>query len=53
MRNPWGAESYHGPFGDTDTLAWEGAAGQEIDDHTLDRYDGAFWTDAATFHKSF
>ena len=53
MRNPWGAESYTGPYGDTDWGAWDGAVGREIQDHTPDTRDGAFWTDAKTFHKSF
>ena len=51
MRNPWGKETYHGPWSDEDQERWtaeaKAKAGWEKEN------DGAWFTSIADYHRSF
>jgi hypothetical protein len=44
MRNPWGSETYKGPYGFSDDVAWS-RIGTELE-HERTQSDGEWWTDA-------
>lgn len=51
MRNPWGAETYIGPWSDDDQSRWT----QQFKDEVgwVDEDDGAWFTTIEIFHTNF
>ena len=51
MRNPWGRETYSGPWRDDDASNWDPFL-RSLVDHE-DRNEGIFWIDYLTYHSEF
>ena len=51
MRNPWGRETYSGPWRDDDASNWDPLL-RALVDHE-DRNEGIFWIDYLTYHSEF
>ena len=51
MRNPWGRETYTGPWRDDDASNWDPEL-QTLVDYE-DRNEGIFWIDYLTYHSEF
>ena len=51
VRNPWGSETYNGPWSDKSNL-WDAQSKEEVD-LVDDSKDGLFWTDIDTYLANF
>lgn len=52
VRNPWGKETYTGPWSDSDMTKWNVNAQQQMS-HVPNAEDGAFWMPIEEFQKLF
>ena len=51
MRNPWGKETYEGPWSDADQERWTDAAKEKAG--WVEKDDGSWFTSIDDFHRSF
>lgn len=51
IRNPWGKEDYHGPFGDEDTRNWDPTLQAQVS--YVNDNDGTFFIDIGTYKAEF
>ena len=50
IRNPWGSETYHGPWSDKSDL-WDDATREQVGLEVED--DGLWWMTAKDYHENF
>jgi len=45
VRNPWGYDSYHGPYSDADTASWTPALREDLNwpESEADKENGVSW----------